>query len=196
MKRIKIHPTCVLVFFLPVFGIITLHQTLILWWLAILHESAHIFSYRLCGCGIKSVTVLPFGLCSIPKNTLSVSPKNEIFCAAAGPIVNLFLALVILALPLPPESEIARYALYCNLALFTLNLLPILPLDGGRILYYVTSLKYCIPTCETICRRVATILLILMLYPVCATLFVDYNPSLALIWGYLTTYTFFQRGSI
>lgn len=196
MKRIRIHPTCVLVFFLPVFGILSLPQTLILWGLAALHESAHILAYRICGCSTHSVTVLPFGLCAIPQNTLSVSPQNEIFCAATGPVVNLFLALVVLALPIPPGSEIATYALYCNLALFVLNLLPILPLDGGRILYYSVSLKYDAPVCETVCRRVATVLLILMLYPVFASIFTDHNPSLAIVWGYLTVYTLFQRGSI
>jgi Zn-dependent protease len=71
-------------------------------------------------------------------------PKRDmLWVAAAGPGANLMMALawmVILraALGMAPHhfpiKEMAQAGIYVNLVLMMLNLLPLLPLDGGRIL--------------------------------------------------------------
>lgn len=73
------------------------------------------------------------------------NPKRDmLWVAAAGPGANLFMALAWAVLfklvsGLPefgysvPLSEMARAGLQINLVLMVLNLLPIPPLDGGRI---------------------------------------------------------------
>ncbi len=196
MTRFRIHPTVCLAALFPCLGILTWGQTGLLWISAILHELAHIAAYRICGTKMERVELLPFGICAVPKDPLKITPANEVFCAAAGPTVNLVIALIFLAFPFPAESETVRYLLYCNGALFFINVLPILPLDGGRILYYALAGKWNAEICEKVCYRCALILLILLLYPVCATLFAEKNPSLAMIWGYLAGYTVLRRGSI
>lgn len=77
------------------------------------------------------------------------SPKQDMaWVAAAGPAANLAMSLawavlLKLALVLPPNfftvpmAAMARAGIVVNLVFMFLNLLPILPLDGGRI---VTSL--------------------------------------------------------
>ena len=72
-------------------------------------------------------------------------PKRDmLWVAAAGPLANLFMALfwafaLKLALVAPhhaftlPLSLMAKAGITVNLVLMLLNLLPILPLDGGRI---------------------------------------------------------------
>jgi Zn-dependent protease len=72
-------------------------------------------------------------------------PKRDMFwVAAAGPLANLFMALLWafalkFALVAPhnafslPLSLMAEAGITINLVLMLLNLLPILPLDGGRI---------------------------------------------------------------
>jgi Zn-dependent protease len=71
-------------------------------------------------------------------------PKRDmIWVAAAGPAANFFMALLwvlIMGVSTPGgllESDglqqIARYGIMINLVLMALNLLPIPPLDGGRI---------------------------------------------------------------
>jgi Zn-dependent protease len=74
------------------------------------------------------------------------SPKRHmLWVAAAGPAANLAMALgwallLKLALVLPlnffsvPMAEMAKAGILVNLVFMFLNLLPILPLDGGRIL--------------------------------------------------------------
>lgn len=196
MTRIRIHPTVILLIAFPLLNLLTWQQTGILWLCAALHEVGHIAAYRLCGTTMERIEILPFGICAIPKDPLRISPGNEVFCAAAGPMINLLITVLMLALPFAAENETVRYLLYCNGALFVINSLPILPLDGGRILYYALAGTLDAERCETVCRRCATILLSLMLFPVCATLFADKNPSLAMIWGYLAAYTVLRRGSI
>jgi Zn-dependent protease len=71
-------------------------------------------------------------------------PKRDmLWVAAAGPGANLLMALawtalLRMALGMPtmhfPLKEMAQAGIYVNLVLMVLNLLPLLPLDGGRIL--------------------------------------------------------------
>ncbi|HEY1058979.1 MAG TPA: site-2 protease family protein [Limnobacter sp.] len=73
------------------------------------------------------------------------NPKRDIrYVAFAGPGANFVMALlwalllkglVVLNMPEPFFVEMARAGIMVNLVLAALNLLPILPLDGGRILF-------------------------------------------------------------
>lgn len=196
MNRIKIHPTVFLLTLFPCVGILTWSQTGILWLSAAFHEAGHIIAYRICQTTMETIQVFPFGLCAVPKDQLKVSPANEVFCAAAGPIINLLIIVILLAFPISPQNEIVQYILYCNGSLFIINIFPILPLDGGRILYYALAGKFDASVCETVCRRCAILILSFLLFPVFMSLFQDKNPSLLMIWGYLAGYTALRRGSI
>jgi len=74
--------------------------------------------------------------------------KDMIWVSAAGPITNLILAIVsagllrlLLAVPVgsasfvvQPLSSMAAFSIYINLLLAFFNMIPIPPLDGGRVL--------------------------------------------------------------
>lgn len=92
-----------------------------------LHEAAHLVAAVCIGLKPESITFAPFGVQLRLKSRMICSAADEIILYAAGPLVNGALAL--LAVSLGYEQ---LYRL--NIALFIMNLLPVMPLDGGMIL--------------------------------------------------------------
>ncbi len=70
-------------------------------------------------------------------NNLRNPKRDMIWVAAAGPASNLLMAIgwaiILKVSDMPAIDAIARAGVAWNVALMVLNLLPILPLDGGRI---------------------------------------------------------------
>ena len=89
---------------------------------AALHELGHLAALRHCGA---AVTELRLGALGAVISTEPMPPEMERRCAAAGPLASL------MGLGLFPVFP--RFALLSGL-LALANLLPVWPLDGGRIL--------------------------------------------------------------
>ncbi len=100
----------------------------------ILHEISHAIVAKSMGYRVDNVEFLPFG--GIARlDGLPLSSKAEFCIAAAGPLCSLVVAGVIslAVIFLPMVGERLQYFLYFNIALALFNLLPLLPLDGGRM---------------------------------------------------------------
>ena len=97
------------------------------------HESAHIFFYYIFKARIKSVKVLPFGISAEFSSTSKLSFFKENIALAAGPLFNLIIA--VLSFLISKNSFFAENGDFIayNLAYFLLNILPVFPLDGGRV---------------------------------------------------------------
>ena len=104
----------------------------------LLHELGHCVIARRLGLPVRSITVtLLAGMTDIAEPPQT--PGREYAVAVAGPMVSLLLSAVGFAcLPLlPDDTLIARVALglaVINASIAVFNLLPGLPLDGGRVL--------------------------------------------------------------
>lgn len=105
------------------------------------HELAHLLTARFARVEISEIRLMPFGGSARMENPYRLSPGQIIPVAAAGPAGNLLLTLLCAALAhwgfLSPAPAAAL--LRANLMLMLFNLLPALPLDGGRILYALLS---------------------------------------------------------
>jgi Zn-dependent protease/CBS domain-containing protein len=103
----------------------------------LLHELGHAFQARREGMEIEGITLWLFGGVAKFKGMFP-GAGAEFRIAIAGPLVSLLLggAFVLLALAgLPKAADgVAAWLGYVNLLLLVFNLLPALPLDGGRVL--------------------------------------------------------------
>ena len=104
----------------------------------LLHELGHAVQARREGMEIEGITLWLFG--GVAKfRGMFPSAGAEFRIAIAGPVVSLLIGLgfVAVALVLTGAAEIdgiAAWLGYINLMLLVFNLLPALPLDGGRVL--------------------------------------------------------------
>ena len=118
---------------------------------ASIHEFFHYICLRLCGCNIYHIQIGHSG--AIMETDLS-SRRKEFICALAGPFGGL--ALLFAAKWFPRAALCAFFqSLY--------NLLPVLPLDGGRALNALLVMLFKEFSAEKISRIIGNIFLIIVL---------------------------------
>ena len=109
----------------------------------IFHEGAHLLAARGLGVGVSQLRLMPFGGAIAMDNPYALAPSRLLAVAAAGPLGSALALLCAAALAhwraLPPLF--ATTLMRVNLTLMLFNLLPALPLDGGRMLYALLSPK-------------------------------------------------------
>lgn len=105
-----------------------------------LHEMGHAWGTLIQGHSVKRVVI--YGGGGFCESTRALPRSEEEFVVVMGPIVNLGLwALASLAVPLVAEIGFFQIAVYCiwfaniNIFLFFLNMIPVQPLDGGKLLF-------------------------------------------------------------
>jgi Zn-dependent protease len=113
-----------------------------------LHELAHCAVARRRGLEVRDIILLPIGGVS-EISGLPASPAIERDIAIAGPLASLGLAVLLGAVAFATGGKIWPPALttgslvadlgWMNLLLFGFNLLPALPMDGGRVLRAVLA---------------------------------------------------------
>jgi Zn-dependent protease len=133
----------------------------------VLHELGHSLVARRRGLAVHDIVLLPIGgVSEIPD--LTRSSEDELAIAAAGPLTSAGLALVLGVLGAltgaalwPPSlltgSILVRVA-WMNVVLAGFNLLPALPMDGGRVLRAWLSRHHGDQWATAVAVRVATML--------------------------------------
>ena len=137
--RIRIHPAFAL-YLLSMAVCSSWQMTLCAMGALFVHEAGHYAAGRLLGERIAKVELTPFGgvMTYAPGRSPSKGVRG-VCVAAAGPLGN-YLAL--LAAAAPPVQQLFGYDgtrafIMANLAMMCLNLLPVLPLDGGNIVFSI-----------------------------------------------------------
>lgn len=98
------------------------------------HEMAHVITARALGVTVNAVELTPFGGQAQIEDFTGLEPDKELFMSLAGPLSSLSLAAFFYYAPTPLDADTSRWLMGCNLFLGLFNLLPALPMDGGRVL--------------------------------------------------------------
>jgi stage IV sporulation protein FB len=128
--RIKLNVFFILFLFASYFAG-WLKQSLILFASVILHEFGHVLAAKKLKICVYEVELMPYGGVARMEELSKFGGAAEAAVSAAGPAVSLVLALVF-SFFRGFSSEL-DLVFRCNLIIFGFNLLPIIPLDGGKI---------------------------------------------------------------
>lgn len=104
----------------------------------LLHELAHFAAAAAIGLKASHIALYPFGVNLKLKNKLTARVSEDIILYLSGPAVNIMLALISRYF-INTFSDIGYMMYRINICLFVMNVMPILPLDGGCVCKRVLS---------------------------------------------------------
>lgn len=138
MLKLKIHPVFIALLAalaLSGRGLLAAYSMLAV----LIHEYAHYKVARWKCYVLNSLTLMPYGAVLYGKERFKA--KDEAVIAAAGPLVNFAVAVLLLAVWWLFPQSYAFTLTFCkvNIAIAAFNLLPVYPLDGGRIVLSVAK---------------------------------------------------------
>src|SRR5699024_4058532 len=141
LKKLHIHPLFLLLIVLSLFTG-TFVQLFILFAIILIHEIGHYTLANHYQWHIQSIVLWVFG--GVMKTTEATNRpiKEDIIVTVAGPLQHIWMFAVIYGcsfMDIIPTS-LVQTAFYFNYLLLLFNLLPIYPLDGGKLLFYILSL--------------------------------------------------------
>lgn len=140
LPSIHIHPV-LYIFIIISFLTGTFLELFIIFSLVLFHEMGHFTAAKLLKWRIKNIVLWVFGGVMDTDEHGNKPIKEEVFVTIAGPFQHLiiyffcFLAETFQILPIP----ILELILYYNTVLLIFNLIPIWPLDGGKLLLLFVS---------------------------------------------------------
>lgn len=159
----------------------------------VLHEYGHALTARKFGVNTEKITLLPIGGVANLEDMPS-DPRQEFLVAVAGPLVNVGIALLLYPL-VSVEAFVNRspeelqqmlstinatnflfYLLSANVILVLFNLLPAFPMDGGRVLRALLSMKMDRVRATRVASGVGQFLAMIFFF-----IGIFYNPLLLLI---------------
>lgn len=175
--KLKINP----LFFVLVLVMIAFGQARYLIWtfLAVTaHECGHSIVARSRGYMTKSIEIMPFGAVMSLDNDMD--RLSGVLVGLAGPIVNLVLSALLPGVwwLYPPAYPYTKPFLEVNLSLALFNLLPVYPLDGGRVVVGASKNKLKAVKCVRIAGIVAGVCFLAIFV---TSIFYDVNFSLAVV---------------
>jgi len=126
---------------------------------ALIHELMHMVTGIILGLTPKTLLIMPFGLSVVFEiyEAKKIMNIKKMIIAGSGPFINIILAIIFWFI-----NKDLTTIIYSNILIALFNLLPIYPLDGGRILKLILKSKYKYDKVETLINRISKITIIII----------------------------------
>lgn len=160
----------------------------ILMLLAFLHECGHLLAGLMLKLKPRRLEVNPFGLAIIFEEFGSKNNKFEwkkIIIAMAGPLTNFIIMLVVMFANIEIDVLTKEIIIYANILLIAFNLLPIYPLDGGRIVKGILYIAKGRNFSENVTNKIANIGAIMLTFAGSIAIYYFKNIAILLMLVYL-----------
>lgn len=152
----------------------------------VLHEVGHLLCMRAVGCEVRGVSLGIYGMRIDCAPCMALSPQKEAVIALGGPLMNIALAVLGIAVK-------NKMLIVANVTLAVFNLLPVESTDGYSILSNLLSIRFESEKIKAALRIVSAAFLFLMYCFGFLLLFKSgYNFSALAVAVYLTVKFLFQ----
>ena len=158
------------------------HQIEVYAWImlfAFIHELGHMLAGVLLKLKPKSLSLMPFGV-SVNFETYGYKKlieKKKILIAISGPLTNLIICIITYFLNINQNTK--EIIVYSNILIAAFNLIPLYPLDGGRILKGIIRLKCEEMKTDTYVNIISNVLMIIL--TVIASIIILYLKNIAIL---------------
>lgn len=117
----------------------------------VIHEIGHILAATILKIRLEKIELMPFGLRASFVEHFDDKKIKEIFVVLAGPLTSLALTFL----------STTQEAIYSNILILVFNLIPIYPLDGGRIIKGILHTKLGAIQAEKLSDKISYITMII-----------------------------------
>ena len=148
LAKIHIHVLTLIIYFIA-FISGRFVPLLIYFFISSIHELSHCFVAKLFKIKVNKIEVYPFGLSMNLDSLNKVHPLKSILVLIAGPLsyfISYFIANLMLKYNVLSYNSYIS-ALEINSLILMFNLLPIWPLDGSKIIFYILSFFISLKIC-------------------------------------------------
>ena len=139
MKKVYISPFTLLMIVFSFYSQV-MNEFLIAFVVAIVHEFSHLIVAAFLRYEVKKFKLMPYGACLELENDFKCQ-KDELLISSAGPFSNLIMLFFCVITKHLFNVNVLFFA-YANIYMLILNLIPVVPLDGGRIFKALTEEFY------------------------------------------------------
>ncbi len=160
---------------------------------ALIHELGHLLAGLLMGMKPEKIELMPFGVSisfkiKVEEYNKKIKKGNmleikKILVALAGPLTNFI--IIIITSNINIELFKALIIIYTNFLIMIFNLLPIYPLDGGRILKGILHINFGIQKSEFYTNIISKITVAIITILSSVLILYIHNIAIALIDLYL-----------
>ncbi len=159
----------------------------------ILHESGHLIAMILCKSPPDKIKISLFEIKIINSSRQSNTTRQNIFIIFFGPLVN-FVCFIPFYLLYLCNGEFLLSIAMANLFTGLFNMLPVMSLDGGQLMYVILCKRFS----EKSAERAVDVTALIILFPLTVLGFVvllnsKYNFSLLFVCAYLIASLIFRN---